>query len=246
MTQPLIGVTCSVYPKAISIPIAGAPEAYLQAIVRAGGVPVIIPPGLPQEALESLLSGLQGLLFTGGGDIDPARFNGMPHPEVYDVQPERDELEISLVQRAARGGLPYLGICRGLQVINVALGGTLYTHILDQHAGAREHSFVDPFPRNHLAHSVKVTSGTRLAEILGETTPRVNSLHHQGVETPAPGLRVSACAPDGLIEGLEQPNHPFGLAVQWHPEWLPEHKAQQRLFRAFVEAAQRGANEVKS
>jgi len=143
-------------------------------------------------------------------------------------------LKLKVLQAAASNNKPFLGICRGCQVMNVALGGTLYTHILDQLSGALEHSTENYL---QLAHEVKIEVGTRIAEIFGEPILKVNSLHHQGLKDIAPSLRVAGHAPDGLVEAVELPNHPFGIAVQWHPEWLTDQESTRNLFRKFVEAA---------
>ena len=239
MPAPLIGITASYSPadgsRAAQV-IVG--DAYLQAVLKAGGLPVIIPPVLAGQPLREVFARVDGILFTGGGDIDPALFNGRAHPRVYGIEPTRDTLEIELVRLAAGEGKPFLGICRGIQVVNVALGGTLFTDIADQHTPEIRHDNFPGMPRNFLAHSVNLADGSRLAQILGSLHVPVNSLHHQGVERVAPGLLSSATAPDQLIEGLELPGHPFGLAVQWHPEWLQEHAPQRALFSALVEAAQ--------
>lgn len=239
MSAPLIGVIASFSPAEGSR--AGqftVGEAYLKAVINAGGLPVIIAPALSGQPLRALFARLDGILFTGGGDIDPQRFAGLPHPRVYGIEPERDLLEIELVQLAAGQGKPFLGICRGIQVVNVAMGGTLYTDIADQHSEQIKHDNFPGVPRGYLAHTVRVEAGSRLADILGSQQVAVNSLHHQGLQHLAPALHAAACAPDQLVEAVELPNHPFGLAVQWHPEWLQEEPAQRALFRALVEAAQ--------
>ena len=237
MNAPLIGLTTSRNKTASGIPIISVTEAYVQAVLRAGGLPVLLPAGLSPTHLDQLRSRLQGILFTGGGDIDPARFNGAQHPRVYDIDPDRDAMELDLVNRAAAEGLPFFGICRGIQVVNVALGGSLYTDIQDQRQGALKHDWFPDYPRDHPAHPIELVAGTRLAGILGAQVLQANSLHHQGLLAIAPGLQVAAHAPDGLVEAVELPRHPFGLAVQWHPEWLPEDEVMQGLFRAFVAAA---------
>ncbi len=236
--QPVIGITSSYAPaEDNTFGTVSVGESYLQAVLQAGGLPVVIPSGLTEAGLQTLFARLDGLLLTGGGDIDPQRFDGAPHPRVYGVDLRRDETEIRLVQMAAQAAKPFLGICRGIQVINVALGGTLYTDIGAQLAGALRHDWYPNIPRDTLAHSVTVAAGSRLAQILGGETFEVNSLHHQGVERVAPVLRVVANAPDTLIEGVELPDHPFGIGVQWHPEWLQAHEPQRRLFAALVKAA---------
>ena len=235
---PVIGITASFNP-----PNQGpfgeimVGESYIQAVLRAGGVPVIIPVGLPEEDLSSLITRLDGILLTGGGDIDPERFNGRAHPRVYGIDARRDALELRLAQMAAGEGVPFLGICRGIQVINVALGGTLFTDITDQAPQPLKHDQYPDIPRDFLAHSVALEPDSRLAQILGGVSFQVNSLHHQGLEQLAPSLRAVGYAPDRLIEAVELPNHPFGLGVQWHPEWLQDDAPQRELFRAFVQAA---------
>jgi len=235
MSRPLIGITaCHVTTKE-GYPAVRILSAYVSAIIEAGGAPILIPPDLPEDGWRTLLSRLDGILFSGGADIGLDYFNGEPHPSV-DVEADRDELELPLLRAAVEADKPMLGICRGLQVMNVALGGTLYTHIFDQLPNALQHDWHD-HPRTTLAHPIRVEEGTRLADILGEPMLRVNSLHHQGIKDLAPGLKATAYAPDGLIEGLELPDHRFALSVQWHPEWMTEHGEMKRLFRVFVKSA---------
>ena len=237
MAAPIIGITSSYIPAKDGIfGTISAGESYVQAVLRAGGLPVVLPVGFSDEGLQETFARLDGILLSGGGDIDTQRFQGLPHPRVYDVDLRRDELEIRLVQMAAEAGKPFLGICRGIQVINVALGGTLYTDIGDQLANPLRHDWYPDIPRNTLAHPVSVAASSRLAQILGGTGFEVNSLHHQGLERLAPGLQAVAYSPDSLIEGVELPDHPFGVGVQWHPEWLQEHAPQRLLFQAFIEA----------
>ncbi|MEW6242493.1 MAG: gamma-glutamyl-gamma-aminobutyrate hydrolase family protein [Chloroflexota bacterium] len=235
MRVPLIGITARIAQTTESLPAVQILRAYVDAVIEAGGTPVLIPPELPEPNWRGLFARLDGILFSGGADIGVEHFGGEPHPTV-DTDGERDAIELPLLRAAADEGRPFFGICRGLQVVNVALGGTLYTHILDQHPDAIEHDRHDR-PRTFLAHPVRVDEGTRLAEILGEPVLQVNSLHHQGIKDLAPSLKATAFAPDGLIEGVELPGHPFGLAVQWHPEWITDQEAIRNLFRSFVEAA---------
>lgn len=239
MAAPLIGITSNFTP--VSESPFGAfslGEAYVQAVLDAGGLPVIIPSGLSPDKLQELLARVDGLLLSGGGDIHPRFFGGQPHPRVDGVDERRDMLEIQAARVAVERGKPFLGICRGIQVINVALGGTLHTHIPDQVEGALRHDWFPGIPRNYLAHSVQVESDSRLAGILGDGAVEVNSLHHQGIDRLAPGLLAAAYSPDGVVEAVEVSGHPFGLGVQWHPEWLQEHAPQVRLFQALVRAAQ--------
>jgi len=234
MTPPMIGLTTSRVLSKANIPILSAAEAYVQAVYRAGGLPVLIPLGIGDPDLSALLSRLDGLLLTGGGDIAPERYGGQPHPRVYDIDPDRDRMELDLVKMAVDAGMPFLGICRGFQVVSVALGGTLYEDILDQHPEALKHDYFPGYPRDQLAHPVKIAQDSRLAEILGSIELEVNSLHHQGVRQVPAGLHTTALAPDGIPEAVELPGHPFGLAVQWHPEWLQAYAPMRRLFEVFV------------
>jgi putative glutamine amidotransferase len=237
---PLIGITARHAPTIAGLPAVQILRAYVSAIVEAGGTPVLIPPNLPEDGWRSLLSKLDGILFSGGSDIGLQHYNGEPHPKV-NVESIRDTIELPLLRAAVESDKPLLGICRGLQVMNVALGGSLYTHIIDQHPNALQHNMPDELPRTYLAHPVRIETGTRLFDILGTPLAQVNSLHHQGIKELAPGLVASAYAPDGLIEGLEIPGHRFALSVQWHPEWMTSYAEMRNLFKAFVEAASRRA-----
>jgi len=225
--KPLIGITTKQSVNEENLPTVSLMQSYVNAIMQAGGIPVLIPSMISEDGWDAAYSRLDGILFSGGGDIALDRFAGEPHPRVYEVDPARDSVEINMLQIAASNSKPFLGICRGFQVMNVALGGTLYTHILDQMPGALEHSTEDYL---QLAHEVKIEEGTRVAEIFGEPILKVNSLHHQGLKDIAPSLRVAAHAPDGLVEAVELPDHPFG-------EWLTDQQPTQNLFRKFVEAA---------
>jgi putative glutamine amidotransferase len=239
MSSPVIGLTTYNGENKYGHPIVALMHQYISAVSAAGGIPVLIPSGATGEALKALSERLDGILLTGGGDIAIQRFDGEPHPRVEGVDSDRDTLELALVKAAAESGKPFLGICRGFQVVNVALGGTLYTHIQDQLPGAIKHDYDSDLQRQYLAHPISVEKGSALAGILGEYGINVNSLHHQGAKDLAPGVKAAAYAPDGLVEGLELPGHPFGMAVQWHPEWLMDQPVTRRLFGAFVEAAGR-------
>jgi putative glutamine amidotransferase len=237
MTYPLIGVTTYQGKNDNDLPIIALLRSYSDALVEAGGIPVLIPSSLNEKSYLSLCGRLDGILFTGGGDIAVDRFSSEAHLYVSDVDSERDSIEFSLLDNLLQEGKPFLGICRGFQVINVRLGGSLYTHIKDQIPDALKHDYYPDFPRTHLAHIIKVTSGSSLANIMGETDLSVNSLHHQGAKDIPSALRPVAYASDGLVEALELPNYPFGIGVQWHPECLTDQPASRRIFRAFVEAA---------
>lgn len=237
MLKPIIGITTSRTTIQGSIPQIGSSESYLQAVCTAGGLPVLIPFMLDNAELAFLFSHLDGLLIPGGPDIDPKLYQGTSHPEVYGVDPERDRAEILLVQKAVESKKPFLGICRGIQVINVALGGKLFSHIPDQLPGALRHAWYPDIPRDYLAHTVKIDTDSRLYKILGSETVETNSLHHQGISQAGRGLKPVAWAPDGLIEAVELEEHPFGLGVQWHPENLQALPEMRTLFSAFIQAS---------
>jgi putative glutamine amidotransferase len=234
--QPIIGITTNHLDNSYGQATVLLNQAYVKAVMQAGGVPVLIPSLLAEEGWDSLYSRLDGLLLSGGGDIALDHFKGEPHPRIEEADRPRDALELNLLHAAIAGGKPFLGICRGCQLINVGLGGTLYTHIPDQLPNALDHAYPGNL-RTVLVHEVKIEEGTRVADVLGEPIIKVNSHHHQGLKEIAPSLRVAGYAPDGLVEAIELPDHPFGLAVQWHPEWLTDQQPTRNLFRKFVEAA---------
>lgn len=237
MIPPLIGLTTDREISNRQTRLLNVPEEYSQAVLRAGGAPVLIPIGFRSADLPELIDRLDGVILIGGGDIGPQHFHGQPHPRVGGVEPDRDELELTLVRLLVEADKPFLGICRGLQVMNVALGGTLFTDISAQKEHALRHDWYPNHPRDYLAHPVDIAAQTRLDKITGGGPLLVNSLHHQGIDVLSPHLTATAAAPDGLIEAVELPNARFGLGVQWHPEWLWTSPANQAIFQALVEAA---------
>ena len=233
---PLIGVTAS-------ITIGKVPErtyvnsAYLYAVQQAGGVPVVLPPQLSSASFERLARGLDGLLLTGGGDIDPSVFGEAPHPTVSEVAPARDALELSAVRLALERRLPILAICRGLQLLDVALGGTLFQDVGSDTGTQLQHSQQEP--RDQPTHKIQVKAGSRLAETLGADELEVNSMHHQAVKVLGRGLTAVAWAPDQIVEGIEMTDTGrLVLGVQWHPEEMVTHsEPARRLFAALVQSA---------
>ena len=239
--KPIIGITTNQSKNALGQPTIILMQSYVNAVMQAGGVPVLIPSLVAEDGWDALYARLDGILFSGGGDIGLEYSPGDPHPRIDDVDVARDSIELKMVQAAASDGKPFLGICRGCQVMNVAMGGTLYTHIADQLHNSLDHSYPGNM-RTVLVHEIKIEEGTRIAEIFGEPIIRVNSLHHQGLKDIPSSIRVAGHAPDGLVEAIELPEHPFGLAVQWHPEWLTEQEHTRNLFRNFVHAAGKKSN----
>ena len=241
MVAPLIGITTSVTVDKIP-ERAYVNGAYIRAVQSAGGVPLLLTPHFTPEVQAALWQRLDGLILTGGGDIEPSRFGESRHPAVDDVSPARDELEIGLTHRALSDDVPLFAICRGIQVLNVALGGTLVQDIPSEWPNALPHS--QKVPRHESTHPVKVMGeGTQLGRVLGSLEVDVNSMHHQAIKQLGEGLREVAWAPDGIVEGVEMPGDArFVLGVQWHPEELVAHdQAARNLFTAVVDAARRRA-----
>ncbi|NLS77216.1 MAG: gamma-glutamyl-gamma-aminobutyrate hydrolase family protein [Chloroflexi bacterium] len=236
---PLIGITCGRETRADGVVRHLQNAAYVNSIVQAGGAPVLIPLSEATGIISALARRIDGLLLSGGGDVDPARYGQKPHPQLGPVDPLRDEIEIALARAAGLRDLPTLAICRGIQVLNVALGGTLYQDIPSEVAGALPHPYRPGNRRDYLAHTVQISPGTRLAAILPTEGPLpVNSMHHQAVRDVAAPFVVSAVAPDGVVEAIEVPARALCLGVQWHPEEMVEgHPLMRRLFAALVQAA---------
>lgn len=234
MSTPLVGI-------AMSIRADRAPEqallnaSYIEAVQSAGGLPVLLPPQLSPSALAALFDQLDGLLLTGGGDINPEWYDEPPHDSVRGVSTARDATEVAAIELARARALPLLAICRGMQMLNVALGGSLVQDIPTHVANAIAHAV--PEPRYGPAHAVSVKPGSRLAGIVGGTDIEVNSRHHQSMRELGKGLEPVAWAPDGVIEGVELPHERFVVGVQWHPEdMIDEYDSARRLFAAFLAA----------
>jgi putative glutamine amidotransferase len=235
--RPLIGIPChAAYRHGSYRPVYCNNRSYVHAVEEAGGVPVLIPLIQDLAALEALLVRLDGLLLPGGQDIQPQHYGEKPHPRLGDVDPELDEFELTLAHWALREDKPILGICRGLQLLNVALGGTLYQDLETQYPGSMRHMYLD-LPRSQLVHRILVEPGTLLAQLSGEREFWVNSIHHQAVKDPGQGVRIAARAEDGVVEAIEVPAQRFALALQCHPEEIYRQvPACARLFAAFVRA----------
>ncbi len=229
MSRPVVGITTYVEPAqwgAWALDAALIPFAYVQAIERAGARALLVPPS--EEGIEETLDALDGLLFSGGADLDPDSYGAEAHPETNNVRPERDRAELALLEAALARDMPVLAVCRGLQVLNVARGGDLVQHLPDVVGDARHREVPGVFSE----HSVRIENDSKLGAALGDTAP-VMSSHHQGVGKIGEGLREVAWADDGTIEGLEDPERRFALGVLWHPEAAEDMK----LFDALVAEA---------
>ena len=211
---------------------------YLESVKRAGGEPAEVVPG--NESPEHILARVDGLMLTGGGDVDPKLYGEAAHATFEASEPGRDEFEIALSRAAIKARIPLLAICRGMQVLNVAMGGTLIQDIPSQVPGALHHSV--PEPRFAIAHEVWISKGSTLSALLADhmedgETCHVNSRHHQSVKQVAPGFDVTATSPDGVIEAMENSGAPFCIAVQWHPENFWRTGEFRALFEGLIEAA---------
>ena len=230
--KPLIGIT-TYHREGVERPRFFLPTAYVDAIRVSGGVPALLPPG--EAEIDELLERVDGLVFGGGGDIHPERHGGTHHAASYFIDHERDEFELKLVARALERGTPTLAICRGLQVVNVALGGTLHVHLPDLGVAETFHRTTQEL---HAFHDVRLEPGSRLAQVFSEVEFSVASWHHQGVARLGDGVKATGWASDGTVEALEVAGAPHLMAVQWHPELeIEDGSLQRRLFAAFVELA---------
>lgn len=245
MSAPRIGLT------GVTRVVSGADRsmvnaAYVRAVLRAGGVPLILAPLIGVEHNDRILDALDGLVLTGGEDVDPAFYGHAPHPALESVDAVRDAFELALFRDAWARRLPVLAICRGIQLVNVALGGSLWQDIPAERPTALAHR--QPDGRDARTHEVLITPGSRLAEALGATRCMVNSFHHQSIRDLAPGLVITARAPDDEIEGVEAgPADPWLLAVQWHPEEFHHHEGapDHGLFDALIREASGPSSECR-
>lgn len=232
MARPVVGITTYVTPARWGywdLEAALIPAAYVQAVERAGGRPLLVPP--TEQGIDETLDALDALVFSGGSDIDPETYGEQPHPETFGVHAERDRAELALLERALERDMPVLGICRGSQVLNVALGGDLHQHLPDV-VGHEEHKH-DP-PGVFADHDVTIEPGTKLSELFSAETTNVKSHHHQGFRELGEGLVETAVAEDGTVEAVEEPTKRFAVGVLWHPEA----GENMRLFDALVREAE--------
>ena len=237
--RPLIGIPCAGNLSSHThYRRFGVGQSYCRALELAGGAPVLIPLLDDEQTIPDIYKRLDGLLLAGGGDIETHHFGQKRLAKLGGVDRPRDRVELWLTRRAFADDLPVLAICRGVQMLAVALGGTLIQDIPTQIPGALRHDWHAGHARNYLGHEIMVERQTRLADILSAERTGVNSLHHQSVQEAPPALRVTARAPDGVIEAVEAPEKRFVLGVQWHPEELiGDDPRMARLFGAFVKVA---------
>lgn len=243
--KPVIGITCSMGQNIFSLTMENRPQlqhrmndTYIKAVMEAGGIPVILPNLTDAALIPELVDGLDGILLSGGGDVDPAVFGQRATGHLGTVTPRRDTFELELARYVLeKTDKPVLGICRGIQVMNVAMGGSLYIDLPD--AGRLCHS-LDMYPRDSVTHEISIQENTRMEKITGSVSGQVNSFHHQAVDSVADGFVVSAWSvPDYVVEAMEMPGSRFAVGVQWHPEELTCRNEARKLFAAFVNAAKR-------
>ncbi len=238
MTRPLIGITPNVRPAGKKGSEHVVLSAYLTMLSQAGALPVIIPAVTNRDEAREVLARLDGLLLTGGRDIDPGLYGQSPrHPDRF-ATPERIASDLAYARAAIDADLPALGVCLGIQVMNVADGGTLFQHLPEDLPGSLEHE--DDDEGNSPDHDAMIEPGTKLFTLLGMERAHVNSYHHQAIAQVAPGWRLAARAPDGVVEAIERPDRYFCLGVQWHPERMLGSEVTRRLAGALADAA-RGA-----
>jgi len=230
--KPIIGITTDVRDNGENV----LKNTYVQAVIRAGGLPMIVPVGL-EEDVEQLIAILDGLILSGGNDINPMLFNEEPHEYLGEVSPSRDSIELELARRMLKTGKPILGICRGMQVLNVAVGGSVYQDLHKQNDGPiLQH--MQKAPNTHSSHYVQVEKGSLLESIAGSERIQVNSYHHQSVKDVPAAFKVTGVASDGIVEAFESNDEKFVLGVQWHPEALSTagDVVSLRIFEKFISA----------
>ena len=232
MSKPLIGISLSFNDKDR---IYQSGETYIESVRKAGGIPILLPHS-PEDA-QALALRCDGLLISGGPDIDPSLFGEQPVPKLGSICPERDASEYALLQAFLAVGKPILGICRGMQILNAFCGGTLYQDLGSQYTEAPVQKHVQEAPRWFTSHEVTVVQGTKLSAMLQAEKIGVNSYHHQAVKDIAPGFTITATAHDGVIEAIEKLDHAFCVGIQWHPECMfALNTPFDNLFTAFVNA----------
>ncbi|WP_034630623.1 gamma-glutamyl-gamma-aminobutyrate hydrolase family protein [Desulfotruncus alcoholivorax] len=229
--RPIIGITCSFDYSNNKFQLGGD---YIEAVRSAGGIPLLLPH--QESSIDEIINVIDGLLLSGGGDIDPCHISQEPWPQSGSIDPLRDAFELTITSRAIAEGMPVLGICRGMQVMNVAAGGDIHQDIYRSLPGAIKHS--QDAPRWYPTHNIKIIKNTMLERILGLAELRVNSYHHQSINHVALGYRISAYSNDGVAEAIEGLGHEFTLGVQFHPEnMFKRYPVMLNLFKCHIDAS---------
>lgn len=229
--KPIIGVTASLREGTVTLE-----NDVLDSILMAGGIPYILPYTNDVSVIKEIINHIDGLLLSGGVDIDPTLFGEEPIPNLGEIMPERDTLEILLIEKALEVNLPILAICRGVQILNIAAGGNMYQDLYSQKGNLLQHA--QRAPRTHLSHFVRTNEGSLLQAISHCTEFKVNSFHHQAVKDPAQGFMISAISSDGVVEAIESVKHFFVLGVQWHPEHVTKFdEVSKQIFSSFIDAS---------
>lgn len=247
--RPLIATTTTSYEDpSYRTPQVMLGSPYVAALERMGGTPLLVTPAHDEESIHRLVELADGLVLTGGEDVDPACYGQEPHAKLSTVNRARDRMEMVALERALERGIPVLAICRGVQLLNVALGGTLFQDLPSQRAEGIIHE--QDAPINERWHAARVAEGSQLAQIFGATDLFINSFHHQGINLLAERLKPTVWAEDGLVEGVEGKDHPWMIGVQWHPERGEaetrgdRRHPDNRLFYSFLEAARKFGEEA--
>ncbi|MCD2137424.1 gamma-glutamyl-gamma-aminobutyrate hydrolase family protein [Salinicoccus halitifaciens] len=234
MPQPIIGITTFISEKGLTLP-----TTYIDAINDSDGVPMVLAKTEDPGKIKTQIDNIDALLLTGGNDIEPALFGEEPHRELGEIEPGRDAYESALIEHALEKGIPILGICRGAQILNIQQGGTMYQDIYSQmEAELNQHT--QKAARNYLAHTVDIEAGSLLHRIVGETSIKTNTFHHQANKDVPDHFIISGLSPDGVVEAVESTVHDFVIGLQWHPEGTYfNDEASKKIFQAFVAAAVR-------
>lgn len=232
--KPIIGITSYIGNNGAT----AVGDAYIKAVVKAGGTPIVLPNLTTEDDIDRLAALIDGLLVTGGGDIDPTLFNEEPQLGLGEITPERDTFEMLLIPKMLKADKPVLGICRGIQILAIATGGDMYQDVYSQISDRTLLQHQQNAARGHASHFVTVKEGSHLNQIAGEKRFKVNSFHHQTVRNVGEGFQVTATSSDGLVEAIESTQHRFVVGVQWHPEGLLENNdaISAKIFEAFVKA----------
>ena len=238
MARKVVGITCSTQTTEEGGARQTLNRAYVWAVERAGGIPIVLPVTTEKDVIARYLSVIDGLLLSGGVDVAPAYYGQEPHPRLGSVDADRDTTELPLIREAVAQDVPIFAICRGIQALNVALGGTLYQDLPSEYPSDIAHrQEQNQIPRDQPSHSIRIDPESRLRAVAGAQEMRTNSFHHQALRNVADGLRVTAQAPDGVIEAVESPTHRYVVGVQFHPEeTAPKDEKSRRLFESFVAA----------